>query len=154
MPGGSSRQLRLLQQHHILHATFGQVIRHAGPHTSTTNDDSFRRVLPPLSQNCGCITERKERRRRKELQVNNYSSNMHLSGLFTMCTAVTPATRNTEATMLTTGDWRRATSTTLTLSATVLHKVWLHASISCAALRALEALHVNYVSFTPSLLNN
>lgn len=71
MPGGSSSQLRLLQQHHVLHATFGQVIGHAGPHTSTTNDDSLCSVLPSLSQHCGCITERK-----RKLQMNCHIFNM------------------------------------------------------------------------------
>lgn len=60
MPGGSSCQLGLLQQHHILHATLGQVIGHAGPHTPTPDDDSVRAVFPPLSQSRGCITGRKE----------------------------------------------------------------------------------------------
>lgn len=62
VPGGSSCQLGLLQQHHILHATFGQVIGHAGPHTPTPDDHSLRGVFPPLSQHRGCIAGRKEGR--------------------------------------------------------------------------------------------
>lgn len=63
MPGGSSCQLGLLQQHHILHAAFGQVVGHAGPHTPSPDDDSVRRVFPPLSQSRGGITGTKEGRR-------------------------------------------------------------------------------------------
>lgn len=62
VPGGSSCQLGLLQQHHIFHATFGQVIGHAGPHTPTPDDHSFRGVFPPLSQRRGCIAGREEGR--------------------------------------------------------------------------------------------
>lgn len=55
MPGGSSRQLGLLQQHHVLHATLGQVVGYADPDTSSANNDGVCRVLPPLPQGRGCI---------------------------------------------------------------------------------------------------
>lgn len=61
VPGGPGCQLGLLQQHHILQATFGQVIGHAGPHAPAPDDDSVRGVLPPLSQSRGCITGEEER---------------------------------------------------------------------------------------------
>ncbi|TNN37434.1 hypothetical protein EYF80_052397 [Liparis tanakae] len=50
VPGGPSRQVGFLQQHHILHATFGQVIGHADPHASPADDDRVGGVLPPLSE--------------------------------------------------------------------------------------------------------
>lgn len=50
VPGGSSRQLGLLQQHHVLHATLGQVVGDAGANASSADDDRVRRVLPPLPQ--------------------------------------------------------------------------------------------------------
>ena len=83
VPGGSSRQLGLLQQHHVLHASFGQVIGHADPHTSTTDDDGVRGVLPPFPQNCGSITEG------GEAQVSDHSCSVSTG--FTA--AVSPAAR-------------------------------------------------------------
>lgn len=62
VPGRSSCQFTLLQQHHIFHATFGQVIGHADAHTSTPNDECVCGVLPPLSQNWGGIPGGKKRK--------------------------------------------------------------------------------------------
>lgn len=95
VPGGSSRQLGLLQQHHILHAALGQVIGHADPHTPATDDDGVCGVLPPLPQDWGRISGAKER---KELQhiSNELESRVHLSFVIITCHSeheATPAAR-------------------------------------------------------------
>lgn len=67
MPSGSSRQLGLLQQHHVLHATLGQVVGDAGADASSADDDRVRRVLPPLPQGRGCIAGAQTVRRKGNL---------------------------------------------------------------------------------------
>lgn len=133
VPGGSSRQLGLLQQHHVLHATFGQVIGHADPHTSTTDDDGVRGVLPPFSQNCGSITEG------GEAQVSDHSCSISTGFTAAVSPAARPGASGSPCWSCVTGC--TTTRTGLTSITAALHEVWLRGSTSCAALRAaLRAL--------------
>lgn len=128
VPGGSSRQLGLLQQHHVLHATFGQVIGHADPHTSTTDDDGVRGVLPPFSQNCGSITEG------GEAQVSDHSCSISTGFTAAVSPAARPGASGSPCWSCVTGCM--TTRTGLTSITAALHEVWLRGSTSCATLRA------------------
>lgn len=57
VPSGSGGQLGLLQQHHVLHAAFGQVVGHAGAHAAPSDDHRLGRLLPSLAQRGRRVTD-------------------------------------------------------------------------------------------------